>query len=158
MTKVLITVKTYPAISTKYGETVCTAGITEEGKWIRIYPLPFRRINYKNRFKKYEWIELDLKRNTNDFRPESYRPLNFQEIKSHGIIEADGGAWTERRKIVLQNVYTNLDKLITEAKDMGEKMKTIRENKSLSDEQKKEQMKELMKKQKENGIRKKFNT
>ena len=117
MTKVLITVKTYPAISTKYGETVCTAGITEEGKWIRIYPLPFRRINYKNRFKKYEWIELDLKRNTNDFRPESYRPLNFQEIKSHGIIEADGGAWTERRKIVLQNVYTNLDKLIAEAKD-----------------------------------------
>lgn len=30
--KILITVKAYPAISKKYDETVCTAGITEEGK------------------------------------------------------------------------------------------------------------------------------
>ncbi|MGB3089962.1 MAG: hypothetical protein WBB20_08350, partial [Chitinophagaceae bacterium] len=41
-------------------------------------------------------------------------------------------------------------KIESNRKEMGEKMKTIRENKSLSDEQKKEQMKELMKKQKEN--------
>ena len=31
-TKVLITVKAYPALSKKYSETVCTAGITEEAK------------------------------------------------------------------------------------------------------------------------------
>lgn len=35
-------------------------------------------------------------------------------------------------------------------KEMGEQMKAIHENKSLSDDQKKEQVKELMKKQKEN--------
>jgi len=116
-TKVLITVKTYPAISEKYGEIVCTAGITEEGKWIRIYPLPFRKIDYNKRFQKYEWVELDLKRNSSDFRPESYRPLNYSEIKSLGKIEADGGAWNERRKYILKNVYTNLGKLIAEAKN-----------------------------------------
>lgn len=115
--KVLIAVKTYPAISTKYGETVCTAGITEEGKWIRIYPLPFRKINRENRFKKYEWIELELRRNTNDFRPESYRPINYQEIKTIGEIKPDGDTWDERRKIVLRKVYTNLEQLIAEAKD-----------------------------------------
>ncbi len=115
--KVLITVKTYPALSTKYGETVCTAGITEEGKWIRIYPLPFRKLDYDKRFNKYDWVELDLQKNTNDFRPESYRPVNFEEIKDVGKIEADGDTWKDRRKYVLKNVYTNLAKLIKEAKD-----------------------------------------
>ena len=33
-TKVLITVKTYPAISKKYEELVCTAGFLEDGSWI----------------------------------------------------------------------------------------------------------------------------
>jgi Spy/CpxP family protein refolding chaperone len=41
-------------------------------------------------------------------------------------------------------------KMEANRKEMGEKMKAIRENKSLSEEQKKEQMKELHKKQKEN--------
>ena len=35
LTKVLITVKTYPAISNKYDELVCTAGFLEDGTWIR---------------------------------------------------------------------------------------------------------------------------
>lgn len=115
--KILITVKTYPALSTKYGETVCTAGITEEGKWIRIYPLPFRKLDYDKRFNKYDWVELELKRNTNDFRPESFRPVNYEEIKDLGKIEADGDTWEDRRKYVLKNVYTNLAKLIQDAKD-----------------------------------------
>ena len=81
-TKVLITVKTYPAISGKYDELVCTAGFTEDGKWIRIYPVPFRKKDYSQQYRKYEWIELDLVKNTSDFRPESYRPYSMDsEIK-----------------------------------------------------------------------------
>jgi len=49
MKKVFITVKTYPAISGKYDELVCTAGILEDGSWVRIYPLPFRKLDYDNR-------------------------------------------------------------------------------------------------------------
>ncbi len=45
--RVLITVKTYPTLSRKYGETVCTAGIREDGSWVRIYPVPFRRLDEK---------------------------------------------------------------------------------------------------------------
>ena len=54
-----------------------------------------------------------------DFRPESYRPkdLFLKDIASHGIIESDRNTWAERRKFVLNNVYTNLVKLIAEAKD-----------------------------------------
>lgn len=38
--RILITVKTYPTLSASYGELVCTAGLREDGSWIRIYPVP----------------------------------------------------------------------------------------------------------------------
>lgn len=31
--KVLLTVKTYPTLSRKHGELVCTAGAREDGSW-----------------------------------------------------------------------------------------------------------------------------
>ena len=40
--KILILVKTYPNRSNKYIETVCTAGIREDGSWVRIFPVQFR--------------------------------------------------------------------------------------------------------------------
>ena len=66
-TKVLITVKTYPAISGKYEELVCTAGFTEEGNWIRIYPIQFRKKSFDEQYKKYDWIEIDLVKNKSAF-------------------------------------------------------------------------------------------
>lgn len=70
-TKVLITVTTYPLPSRSYDELVCTAGITEQGDWIRIYPVPLQflkglRKDGKMQSYKYTWIELDLKKRTDD--------------------------------------------------------------------------------------------
>lgn len=116
-TKVLITVKTYPTISSKYDELVCTAGFKEDGTWIRIYPIPFRKKSYEEQYKKYEWIELDLVKNESDFRPESYRPYSFDsEIK---VIEKIGteNNWNKRKEIVLTKVYNNISQLKSEAKD-----------------------------------------
>jgi len=40
--RVLITVKTYPTLSSTYGELVCTAGIMEStGELLRIYPIKY---------------------------------------------------------------------------------------------------------------------
>ena len=74
LTKVLITVKTYPTLSAKYDELVCTAGFREDGTWVRLYPVPFRKKSYNEQYKKYDWIEIDLVKNTSDFRPDSFRP------------------------------------------------------------------------------------
>lgn len=118
LTKVLITVKTYPTISTKYEELVCTAGFLENGQWIRIYPVQFRKKSYAEQYSKYQWIEIDLVKNKDDFRPESFRPVSHDtEIKILGSIPPDGNCWEERRKIVLKNVYTNLSQLIADSKD-----------------------------------------
>ncbi len=118
LTKVLIAVKTYPTISLKYDELVCTAGFREDGTWIRIYPIQYRKKDFKEQYKKYQWIELELEKNPSDFRPESYRPKTLDtEIKIIGQIDADGDTWEDRRKFVLQKTYTNLANLIKEAKD-----------------------------------------
>ncbi len=115
--KVLITVKTYPTISNRYKELVCTAGFLEDGTWIRLYPIPFRKLDYIKQYKKYDWIEIDLEKNKKDFRPESYRPTNLDpEIKIIDHLDTASN-WAKRKKIVLQKVYTNLSKLISEAKD-----------------------------------------
>ena len=46
-TRVLIAVKTYPTLSEKYDELVCTAGFLEDGTWIRIYPTLIPQHYYK---------------------------------------------------------------------------------------------------------------
>lgn len=59
-TRILILVKTYPVLSNKYAELVCTAGIKEDGSWIRIYPVPFRLLEKEKMYQKYQWIALNL--------------------------------------------------------------------------------------------------
>jgi hypothetical protein len=116
-TKVLIAVKTYPTLASKYDELVCTAGFREDGSWVRIYPIPFRKLDYDKQYKKYDWVEIDLVRNESDFRPESYRPYSIEDsISIVGHLNTDNN-WQLRKEIVLKNVYTNLDTLIADAKD-----------------------------------------
>jgi hypothetical protein len=121
--KVLITVTTIPLPSRSYDELVCTAGVLEDGTWIRIYPMPLsflRGLKVHGRIQqtKYTWIELDLKKRTDDFRPESYSPddYNFKDLVIHTHIGTDR-FWEERKMYCLKNVYTNMNKLIEDSKD-----------------------------------------
>lgn len=115
--RLLVTVKTYPTLSTKYGETVCTAGVREDGSWIRLYPVPFRRLNEGEQYHKYDWLQCSLARHTSDPRPESYRPIHSSELKSVGHLDT-ADRWRERKRILLDRstVYDELDKVIAAAK------------------------------------------
>ncbi|MDP1817844.1 MAG: hypothetical protein Q8K92_25530 [Leadbetterella sp.] len=116
-TKVLITVKTYPSLSSKYDELVCTAGFLEDGRMIRIYPVQFRKKDYDQQYSKYDWIELDLVKNTSDFRPESYRPNSHESpISIVGHLEPVQN-WAVRKEFVLGKIYEDLSLLIEEAHD-----------------------------------------
>lgn len=118
--RILITVKTYPTISTKYGELVCTAGLREDGSWIRIYPVPFRQLEAYRKFPKYSFIEAEVIRNTKDARPESHKvstdtiELTGEELDTHDH-------WRDRREWILKRgvVHTNITRLI-EANKRGE--------------------------------------
>lgn len=73
--RLLITVLTYPHPSTKYQETVCTAAITEDGRWVRLYPVPQRSLPPHQRLRKWQWVEMETLPPSNDVRPESRRPV-----------------------------------------------------------------------------------
>ena len=97
--KVLITVMTYPHPSEKY-ELVCTAGITESLEWVRLYPVDYRYRDRNQRFKKYQWIEVELGTpNSNDKRKESRRPV-LDSIRLLGERLPTKNAWAERRALL----------------------------------------------------------
>ena len=117
LTRILISVKTYPTLSATYDELVCTAGFKEDGSWVRIYPVPYRKLNYADQYEKWQWIEMDIVRNTKDFRKESYRPADLDKDIIIGEKVPTTKNWVLRKEIVLKNVYTDMSVLIGEAKD-----------------------------------------
>ena len=98
--RVLITVKTYPTLSRKYGETVCTAGVREDGSWVRIYPVPFRRLGESEQYSKYDWIDCKLVKSKSDPRPETRHPANLLDLKPTGHMSVEDN-WRDRRKLLL---------------------------------------------------------
>ncbi|MCH3917325.1 MAG: hypothetical protein LKE40_07665 [Spirochaetia bacterium] len=117
--KILVLVKTYPQPSNSSGETVCTAGMTEDGNWIRIYPIPLRMYkDEKNEFKKWDWIEVEVEKRDPrlDPRKESYH-CDYRTIKVVGSIGTENATWKTRKTLCLQHgYYTSIDKLILDSK------------------------------------------
>lgn len=118
--RILITVTTYPLPSRKYEELVCTAGFTEDGDWIRVYPVPLSAL-IENRFRKYHWIELDVEKRLGgiDFRPESYRP--YRDDLSDMVVSKDKigtqNGWAKRKEYCLKQVEASFEGLLRKAKD-----------------------------------------
>lgn len=102
--EVLITVKTYPSISTKYEEIVCTAGIdlsSSPHRFIRIYPVPFRNLPYEKRYKKYEIWCFDVEKSQKDHRIDSFHLANPNKGgEKIGHIGTENN-WKRRKEIVL---------------------------------------------------------
>jgi hypothetical protein len=69
------------------------------------------------RYKKFDWIEVDVIKHTSDLRVESYRPVNHSNIRVLGRIETKND-WRDRNSIVLgkAEIHTNLAQLIQRAK------------------------------------------
>lgn len=110
--RVLITVKTYPIPSSKYDELVCTAGVTETGDFVRLYPINFRDLPYDKQFTKYQWIEVNASKHTGrDKRKESYRS-DSKSIRTCGdLIKPNPGNWHNRSRYVLQNKANSMEDL-----------------------------------------------
>ena len=114
--RVLVTVTAYPEKSKKYGQVVCTIGLTEEGDWIRLYPVPFNVFSGPQKLRKYDWIEVECKRAEEKLsRKESYRirdaslkivdrSLSLGKIK--GRVD-----WNERNKLLLSHIAPSIEDL-----------------------------------------------
>jgi hypothetical protein len=71
--RILITVRTYPNLSNKYIETVCTGGITDAGEWRRLYPVPLRYLDKRKQYRTFDVVEVEVQPGK-DGRPETRRP------------------------------------------------------------------------------------
>jgi hypothetical protein len=100
--KILIWGKTYPELSSKYLETVCTGGVTETGSPIRLYPIPYRYLQGDDQFRKYQWIMARIARNHTDPRPESHQ-IDYESIEVGDMIETDEYEWSQRAAVMFQD-------------------------------------------------------
>lgn len=81
---VWILVKAFPQPSQRYEETVCCAGITEDGsQLLRLYPIRYRRLLPDQKFNRYDLVSLETYRPTSDHRPESVRVIESSMVIDH---------------------------------------------------------------------------
>lgn len=109
---ILIVVKTYPEISNKYTETVCTAGIIADTKrLIRLYPIRFRYLEGEQQFSKYQWIKASIQKANSDSRPESYH-IDPDSIEVGDVIAASKN-WDTRFPWIIneQTVFPSVEAL-----------------------------------------------
>ncbi len=122
--KILIATKTYPSISTKYKETVCTAGVllNEEDQplqWIRLYPIPFRYIDFDQRYPRWSIIRAEIERNERDYRLESFR-INPSSIEIVRLIDTGPAKnWYERKSFLLPLSFSSVKEIQSQNKSLG---------------------------------------
>lgn len=117
--RILITVKTYPTLSSKYAELVCTAGVNQAGEWRRIFPVRFRQLQDHAKYVKYQWIQADIEKSPADARPESHRIINPHTLSILGPAISTRDKWAERKAVFQRKVplHRNLTSLIQLAHD-----------------------------------------
>lgn len=112
-----ILVKAYPQPSRQYGETVCVAGISEDGQsFVRLYPIRFRHLPEEKRFRRFDLIEFDAFRPSDDRRPESWR---VREDSIKVIQRADKTSQESRARLWLPHVRPSLEKLFEDQRENG---------------------------------------
>ena len=120
--KILIATKTYPSISTKYRETVCTAGILLDDneqplEWIRIYPIRFRKLDFDKRYPRWSIISVKIEKSDKDSRLESYR-IDDSSIEILRRIGTQNN-WSERKSFVLPLQFQSIQDIRDQGKSLG---------------------------------------
>lgn len=98
--KALIVVRTYPVPARKGVEVSCTAAITEDVQWLRLFPVPYRWLAHDQRFRKYQWVEVDVTK-ASDHRPESYK-LKGDSIRILSEPLSTDHGWRARKEYVFR--------------------------------------------------------
>lgn len=116
--KILVIAKTEPSPSKKYGSTVCTAGITDSGEFIRLYPIQYRLFcDGAGGFSKYDWIEVECYKKDDDMRKESYHIVE-NTLRVVGHVSTDFN-WAKRNEILLPHVSKNIEELKKSGASLG---------------------------------------
>ena len=120
---VLIVVKAYPEPSRRAGESSCTAGIAENGEWVRWFPLNWRSLRPRQKFQKYDWVRASVSP-SRDRRRESFVPdPDTVQVMRH-VGTAHG--WKERRDVVVPHAAASMCELAAERDDREQSLGVVR--------------------------------
>jgi len=123
--KLLVTVKTYPTPSKHYAETVCVAGIDlDTNEWLRLYPVPFRSLPDDAQFRKYQVVQVSVRKHTQDPRPESYDP----DWGSFSVLESIGpeDGWERRSRLIKPAMSPSMCEILRQQKVTGKSLGCFR--------------------------------
>lgn len=119
---VLVTVKAYPQLSRRHGESVCVAGIRDHGdgslSWVRLFPVFFRHLATEDQFRKYQYVDLRARKETGDPRPETYRP-DGDSIEPGEHLKSKGQRLTRRRAAVEAVLSGSMCEVQRRSRDTG---------------------------------------
>jgi hypothetical protein len=99
----MVNCKTYPAVSTKYTETVCTGGVDRDGHFVRLYPIPFRLLTEPERYDRWDVIRVKVYRDSKDARPESWHYIPGTPIQVLESISDEAERWAWMKKAVFSS-------------------------------------------------------
>ena len=98
--RALIWGKTYPELSSRNRETVCTGAVDlATGRPLRLYPVPLRYLEGDQQYRLYDIVEVDITRSPRDRRPESHK-IDADSLRSVAHIATDASEWAERRSLI----------------------------------------------------------
>lgn len=125
--EMVVTVKAYPAISNKYGESVCVAGVrtdTEKKELVRLFPVGFRDLAPHAQFKKYQKVRLRVRRGHTDRRPETWHP-DLGSLELGAQVDTSRG-WRARWDLVneLAGEFTTCD-IRAKAAEVGQAARSL---------------------------------
>jgi hypothetical protein len=127
-TRVLIWGKTYPELSAHYTETVCTGGVREDGRPIRLYPVPLRYLVGEQQYRLYDIVDVGIARSSRDNRPESFK-VEAQSIQVVGHVDSDPQEWAARRDWIGRDTswhFDSVEALHTRHRETGLSMGLVR--------------------------------
>ncbi len=130
--KILILCKTYPSPSSKHAETSCVAGMDEEGKLFRLYPVPFRLVSDDKQFKKWQWINVRAEKAAADHRPESHKIYVDTIVCDEDAISTKNH-WKDRRDYLNRiPVFNSFDEIENARQQNGVTLALLKPNRVLS--------------------------
>jgi hypothetical protein len=115
--RVLIVVRTYPTPAKSTIEASCTAAISQDNQWVRMFPVPARLMEQDKRFRKWQWIDVSLLKASSDSRPESYK-LNPESIHIGESVGTENG-WHLRRKLIAPPKRPSICRIQSEREERG---------------------------------------
>jgi hypothetical protein len=110
--RITVVTKAYPEHSTRHGDVACTAGITSEGEWIRLYPIDMRHFIGPNKISKFDVIEVECEKDSDKLsRKESYkiRPESIKIIDRS--LTTPACDWPRRNALMMPKVARSIEDL-----------------------------------------------